>query len=101
MKVPSFNSIANVLASISAVGLAGIIGAGTYVFVNKDAIIDNIKEQAIDAVLGGLGGGGTMKALPGAGLGSDTLPLGTNDLAPAGPQASAPDTPAAQAPVKF
>ena len=42
-----------------------------------------------------------MKALPGAGLGSDTLPLGTNDLAPAGPQASAPDAPAAQAPVKF
>ena len=101
MKVPSFNSIANVLASISAVGLAGIIGAGTYVFVNKDAIIDNIKEQAIDAVLGGIGGGGAMKALPGAGLGSDTLPLGTNDLAPAGPQASAPDAPAAQAPVKF
>ena len=42
-----------------------------------------------------------MKALPGAGLGSDTLPLGTNDLAPAGPQAAAPDAPSAQAPVQF
>tara|TARA_E500000331_G_scaffold51214_1_gene44353 strand:+ start:560 stop:859 length:300 start_codon:yes stop_codon:yes gene_type:complete len=84
----SFNSIANVLASISAVGLAGIIGAGTYVFVNKDAIIENIKEQAIEAVLGGAGG---LGALGGA---TDALPVGSPDLAPPADQAAAPQAPA-------
>jgi len=82
MKIPSFNSIANVLASVSAVGLAGIIGAGTYIFVNKDAIVDNIKEQAIEAVLGGLGG-----------VGGGSLPIGTPDLAPPADQAAAPAAP--------
>ena len=77
MKIPSFNSIANVLASLSAVGLAGILGAGTYVYVNKDAIIDNIKEQAVEAVLGGGLGGGVPS------FGGDALPVGTPDLAPA------------------
>ena len=95
MKIPSFNSIANVLASISAVGLAGIVGAGTYVFVNKDAIVDNIKEQAIEAVLGGAGGlGGGVPS-----FGGDALPVGTNDLAPSAPQAAMPEQ--AQVPVKF
>ena len=84
MKIPSFNSIANVLASVSAVGLAGIIGAGTYIFVNKDAIVDNIKEQAIEAVLGGLGG-----------VGGGSLPIGTPDLAPPADQAAVPDNPSA------
>ena len=79
IKIPSFNSIANVLASVSAVGLAGIVGAGTYIFVNKDAIIDNIKEQAIEAVLGGLGG-----------VGGGSLPVGAPDLAPPADQAAAP-----------
>ena len=78
----SFNSIANILASISAVGLAGIIGTGTYIYVNRDAIIDDVKQQAIEAVLGGLS--------PAGGLGGD-LPLGTPDLAaPPADQASAP-----------
>ena len=36
----SFNSIANVLATVSAVGISGIIATGAYVYVNKDAIID-------------------------------------------------------------
>ena len=80
----SFNSIANVLASISAVGLAGIVGAGTYVFVNKDAIIDNIKEQAIEAVLGGLSA---------PSIGGDSLPVGAPDLAPPADQAAAPIDP--------
>ena len=81
MKIPSFNSIANVLASVSAVGLAGIVGAGTYIFVNKDAIIDNVKEQAIEAVLGGLSA---------PSIGGDSLPVGAPDLAPPADQAAAP-----------
>ena len=38
-----FNDIANAISIASGVTLAGIIGVGTYVFVNKDAIIDDIK----------------------------------------------------------
>ena len=78
MKLPSFNSIANVISVVSGVSLAGIIGVGTYVFVNKDAIIDDIKDAAIESVVGGMGAG----ALGGAGLGA-------NDLIKT-PQASAP-----------
>ena len=83
----SFNSIANIISVVSGVSLAGIIGVGSYVYLNKDAIIDDVKEAAIESVMGGLGaaGGGVGKSLP----------LGTNDLKPAGPQAAAPDAPAA------
>ena len=73
----SFNSLANVLASVSAVGLAGIIGTGTYIYVNRQAIIDDVKEQAIEAVLDGMGGAGS-------------LPTGSLDLAPPADQAAAP-----------
>ena len=92
MKIPSFNSIANVISIASGVSLAGIIGVGSYVYVNKDAIIDDIKEQAIESVLGGGFGGG----LPDAGsLGGSALPIGTPDLAPApADQAAAPEAPA-------
>ena len=97
MKLPSFNSIANVVSVVSGVSLAGIIGVGSYVYVNKDAIIDNIKEQAVEAVLGGGIGGGLGGGVPS--FGGDALPVGTNDLAPSAPQASLPEQ--AQAPVKF
>ena len=71
-----FNDIANAISVVSGVSLAGIIGVGTYVFVNKDAIIDDIKDAAIESVTGGMGG-----ALGGA---------GALDLAPPADQASAP-----------
>jgi len=87
-----FNDIANAISVISGVTLAGIVGVGVYTYVNKDSIIDGIKEAAIESVMGSLGGG-----LPGGGLPTD-LPLGTNDLTPS-PQASAPSAP--QAPVQF
>jgi len=75
MKI-KFNDIANAISIISGVSLAGIIGVGTYVFVNKDAIIDDIKEAAIESVVGGMGGG--------------ALPIGAPDLAPPADQAAAP-----------
>ena len=77
----SFNNIANVISIASGVSLAGIIGVGSYVYLNKDAIIDDIKDAAIESVVGGMGAG----ALGGA--------AGANDLvSPTNPQASAPTT---------
>ena len=80
----SFNSIANVISIVSGVSLAGIIGVGSYVYLNKDAIIDDIKDAAIESVVGGMGGGA---------LGGGSLPLGSNDLPAPEPQAAAPDAP--------
>ena len=75
-----FNDIANAISVASGVTLAGILAVGTYVFVNKDAIIDDIKEVAIESVLGGMGGGLTPE-----------LPVGTPDLpAPPADQAAVP-----------
>ena len=79
----SFNTLANVLASVSAVGLAGIIGTGTYVYVNREAIIEDVKEKAIEEVLKKVGGG----ALGGAGGAMGDFPLKSPEAAP---QATAP-----------
>jgi len=77
----SFNSIANIVSIVSGVSLAGIIGVGSYVYLNKDAIIEDIKEAAIESVMGGMGGG--------------ALPIGTPDLAAPSDSATAPAVPSA------
>jgi hypothetical protein len=72
--------IVNVLALASFVVSGAVIGTGAYVYLNKDAIIENVTEKALGSLgsLGGLGGA----------VGGGALPLGTNDLAPIAPQAS-------------
>ena len=80
--------IINVLAIASSVVSVAVVGSGLYVYVNRASIIDGIKSQALEAVLGGAGGIGG--ALGGAG---DTLPLGSNDLAPDAPQVAPSPTP--------
>ena len=75
--------IINVLAVASAVVSVAVVGTGAFVYVNKDAIIEDIKEKA----LGGLGG-----SFGGGSLGGD-FPIGAPDLASPTPQASAPDAP--------
>ena len=82
----SFNNIANVISIASGVSLAGIIGVGSYVYLNKDAIIDDIKEAAIESVVGGMGGVGALGGA--AGIGAPDLAL-PNDQASA-PQAAPP-----------
>ena len=90
MKCPkinfSFNSIANAISIASGVTLAGIIGVGTYIYTNKDAIIDDIKDAAIESVIGGGIGGAAGGFAP-------ELPIGTPDLAPPAYQAAAPAAP--------
>ena len=88
IRLSKMQKLINVLAVASAAVSVAVVGSGLYVYVNRGAIIDGIKSQAMEAVLGGSGG-------IGGALGGDALPLGTNDLAPSTPQASAPDAPSA------
>ena len=81
--------IVNGIAIASGVVSLTVIGLGGYVFIRKDAIIENVKSKVMESVLpGGIGG-----ALGGAGgLG---LPAPSNPMA-------APDSPTApESPVPF
>ena len=73
--------IINVLAVASSVVSLAVVGGGFYLYMEKDTIIDGVKSQVMESVLGGSG-------LPG-GLGGD-LPIGTPDLAPPAGQAAIP-----------
>ena len=86
--------IINVLALASTAVSVAVVGTAGYVYVNREAIIEDVKEKAMEAVLGGAGGLGGAAG----GLGGD-LPIGTPDLAPSTPQASGPSLPTA--PVQF
>ena len=87
IRLSKMQKIVNVLAVASAAVSLAVVGTGAFVYVQRDAIIDNVKSQVKDAVLGGLGGG-----VPS--LGGDALPTGSNDLVPSQtPQVSAPEAP--------
>ena len=82
--------IVNGIAIASGVVSLTVVGLGGYVFIRKDAIIDNVKGKVMEAVtdklgslgdLGGLGGGGSL------GLPSPSTP--TPD-APASPMSPIP-----------
>ena len=74
----SCQKVVNVLAVASFAVSGAVVASGLYVYVNRDSIIDGIKSQALEAVLGGSGG------IPG--VGDAALP----DLAPSAPSAPAP-----------
>ena len=61
--------IVNIIAVASGVVAIAVVGSGLFVYVNRDSIIDSVKQQALEAVTGGFGG-----------LGGAALPTGTNDL---------------------
>ena len=80
--------IVNGIAIASGVVSLTVVGAAGYVFIRKDAIIDNIKSKVMESVLpGGLSNLGTG-ALGGA---LDIPDLGGNPMA-------APDAPTSQSP---
>ena len=73
--------VINVLALASFVVSAGVVGGGYWVYNNREAIVEDIKEQitkaATDGVMGGMGG--SIPSAPGSGGGGGlpgvTLPL--------------------------
>ena len=80
--------VINVLAVLSFVGTAGIIGGGTVVYLRRDAIIEQVKENvakaATEAIAGALPGmmDAALPELPSATGGAippeSGLPLPTN-----------------------
>ena len=81
--------IVNGIAIASGVVSITVIGIGGYVFIRKDAIIENVKGKIMEAVMpGGLGdlGGGALEGLTGGGLG---LPAPSNPT-PSDPMSPVP-----------
>ena len=78
--------IVNGIAIASGVVSLPVVGAAGYVFIRKDAIIDNIKSKVMESVLpGGLGTGALGGAL-------DIPDLGNPMAAPDSPTPDAPAT---------
>ena len=71
--------IINVLAVASAAVSVAVVGLGGYVYLNREAIIEDVKEKALGGLGGSLGGG----------LGGD-LPIGAPDLAAPSDSANVP-----------
>ena len=79
--------IINGIAIFSGAVALGVVGLGGYVFIRKDAIIDNVKSKIMESVLpGGLGD------LGGGALGGLNIPDMGNPLTP--PSSPTPDAPA-------
>tara|TARA_R100000030_G_scaffold29091_1_gene21499 strand:- start:398 stop:655 length:258 start_codon:yes stop_codon:yes gene_type:complete len=80
--------IINVLAVLSFVGTAGIIGGGTVVYLRRDVIAEQVKERvakaATEAIAGALPGmvDAAMPELPGATGGAVALPTKTGPAIP-------------------
>ena len=69
--------IINGIAIFSGAVALGVVGLGGYVFIRKDAIIDNVKSKIMESVLpGGLGdlGGGALGGLDLPDLAAPTSP---------------------------
>ena len=85
-KIVNGIAIASGVVSITVVGAVGIV------YLNKDAIIDNVKGKVMEAVTDKLGGLGDLGGLGGGSLG---LP------APSNPMAAPSEPPAPESPVPF
>ena len=80
--------IVNAIAIASGAVSLAVVGLGGYVFIRKDAIIDNVKSKVMESVLpGGIGG-----ALGGGGLGGAGLDIPSLG-APSPAEPSAPSLP--------
>ena len=74
--------IVNGIAITSGVVSLAVVGTVGYVYIRKDAIIENIKGKVMEAVMPDIGGG-IMNSIPSF----------TGPAAPVNPQADAPASP--------
>ena len=81
-KIVNGIAIASGVVSLTVVGVAG------YVFIRKDAIIENVKSKVMESVLPSGLGGGALEGLSGGGFG---LPAPSNPMAePTAPESPVP-----------
>ena len=73
--------IFNAIAVASGVVSLTVVGAGLGIYLNKDAIINHVKEKALEAVTGSLGD--TLEdSLPIPDMTGDVIPKGTLPMNP-------------------
>ena len=80
--------IVNAIAIASGAVSLAVVGLGGYVFIRKDAIIDNVKSKVMESVLpGGLGnvGGGALGGLDIPSLGAPAPDAPTRQAEPSAP----------------
>ena len=81
--------IVNGIAIASGVISLTVVGLGGYVFIRKDAIIENVKSKVMESVLPSGLGTGALEGLTGGGLGLPSQSTPTPD-APATPESPVP-----------
>ena len=83
--------IVNVVALSSGIVSLAVVVSGVYLYVNKDSIVDGIKQQVMDAALGSLGdlgglaggfGGGALIPEGDGGIGGVGAGAGAGIVAP-------------------
>ena len=80
--------IVNAIAIASGAVSLAVVGLGGYVFIRKDAIIDNIKSKVMESVLpGGIGnlGGGALGGLDIPKFGAPDADAPTRQAEPSAP----------------
>ena len=83
-KIVNGIAIASGVISLTVVGVAG------YVFIRKDAIIENVKSKVMESVLPGGLSGGALEGLSGGGIVPD---MGSPLAPPSSPLPSGPAIP--------
>ena len=78
--------LVNAIAITSGVVSLAVVGLGGYVFIRKDAIIEDAKTKILEQVTGGLGGALVPDGLSGGGLDIPSLsPTSSEPALPSSP----------------
>ena len=78
--------LVNAIAITSGVVSLAVVGLGGYVFIRKDAIIEDAKTKILEQVTGGLGGALVPDGLGGGGLDIPSLsPTSSEPALPSSP----------------